>query len=164
MKEFPGIFSPEIMLKFPSGTGLPTFHAWVANQVGLEQILGLAGLLAPSFFEVGDYIVWNRRIAERLDLSPPRTRFGDDPETIERYFNLFNLEEFFFATNDEALDNLELVLAFGKVLEHFWSNELRAKFPGRKFRFEIANFLYDEEGLCFTFWQERPKRALRRRS
>jgi hypothetical protein len=45
MRVHRGSLPAEIMLKFPSGTAAETFPDWVANHVGLEQVLGLAGLL-----------------------------------------------------------------------------------------------------------------------
>lgn len=83
------------------------------------------------------------------------TSFGNDPRTVERYYNLVNLEEFFLAAADEAVERDDLIEAFGRVLEHFWGLALRTRFPDRVYGFEIARDLYAEEGLCLTFWRER---------
>ncbi|MBX3276134.1 MAG: hypothetical protein KF729_38130 [Sandaracinaceae bacterium] len=144
------------MQQFPSGTAAATFSDWVANHVGLEQVLGLAGFLAPEFVEVKGHTFWDRQVGEDLDkrqeLSTP---FGSDPVTIERYYNILNLGEFFLAAADQAVYQEDLVEAFGGVLQHFWSLALGTRFPERVYRFEVAHDLFDEEGLCFTFWQDR---------
>lgn len=61
MKTHEGLLPPTIMLRFPSGTAAKAFGDWVPNHVGLEQVLGLAGLLDPEFVEVEDLLFWNPR-------------------------------------------------------------------------------------------------------
>lgn len=149
-----GILQPDLMLKFPSGTAAQTFAEWVANHVGLEQLLGLAGFLSPEFFELDGHVFWDRYVAERLEgLGPLQTPFGNDSVTVERYFNTINLGEFFLASADDAVHQEDLLYAFGHVLQEFWSQALRVRFPDRQYQFEIATDLFKEEGLCFTFWR-----------
>lgn len=155
MKIHQGVLAAEIMLKFPSGTAVPTFSEWVANHVGLEQLLGLAGFLNPEFYEVRGHLLWDRHVSERLEEASPSTPFGDDPTTVERYFNTINLAEFFLLSADDAVHNEDLVAAFGQVLRNFWGTALRMRFPDREYCFEIAYNLFKEEGLCLTFWQKR---------
>lgn len=155
MKVHRGSLPAEIMLTFPSGTAASTFPEWVANHVGLEQTLGLAGFLDPEFYEVHGHLFWDRHAAERLEQTRPTTPFGDDPATVERYFNTINLAEFFLLAADEAVHRSDLVEAFGRILQHFWGTALRARFPERRYRLELAPDLFKEEGLCLTFWQER---------
>jgi hypothetical protein len=155
MKIHSGILATDIMSKFPSRTAAATFGDWVANHVGLEQVLGLAGFLAPEFIEVKGHLFWDRHVAEDMERASPCTPFGNSPETVERYFNMVNLAEFFLLAADDAVHRQELVESFGRVLQHFWSMALQAKFPDRVYRFEVAPNLFDEEGLCLTFWQER---------
>jgi hypothetical protein len=157
MRKGRGVLEPSLMSNFPSGTAAGTFSEWVANHVGLEQLLGLAGFLSPEFFEVEGHVFWDRYVAERLEQTRPlHTPFGDDPVTIERYFNTINLGEFFLASADEAVHQEQLLQAFGHVLREFWGHALRVHFPESEFRFEIAPDLFNEEGLCFTFWRVRP--------
>ncbi len=156
METHDGVLKPEIMQLFPSGTAAATFPNWVVNLAGLEQFLGVAGMLDPPFYEVKGLVVWDKHVAERLETSEPGTPFGDDPETVERYFNTINLWEFFLMGADEAIERDALVAAFGQVLRHFWGAALRTRFPDRTYRFEISDNLYNEEGPCLTFWQERP--------
>ncbi len=156
MKTYEGILPRAVMQQFPSGTAAATFGDWVANHVGLEQVLGLAGFLAPEFVEVRGYLLWDRHVGLDLDkLEEVRTSFGEDPETVERYHNTINLAEFFLGAADQAVHHEELVEEFGRVLQHFWSLALRARFPQRVYRVEIVHDLYDEEGACLTFWQDR---------
>lgn len=156
MNRIEGVVSPELMSRFPSGTEAQTFADWVANHVGLEQVLGLAGFLMPDFFEVGEYLFWDMHVAEKLNqLTSVWTPFGDDPSTVERYFNVINLGEFFLASADAAVYREDLLLAFGSVLQHYWGLALHIRFPESRFGFEIAHNLFDEEGVCFTFWQIR---------
>jgi hypothetical protein len=150
-----GNLTTDIMLKFPSESAAATFPEWVANHVGLEQLLGLAGFLDPDFYEVKGHLFWDRRIGERAGQIALVTPFGNDAATVERYFNTLNLAEFFLLAADEAVHRVELVEAFGRVLQHFWSMALKTRFPKRTYRFEIASDVFNEEGLCLTFWQER---------
>lgn len=144
------------MRQFPSGTAATTFGDWVANHVGLEQVLGVAGFLDPEFVEVQGHLFWDRHVGEDLaKLEALNTPFGSDPETVERYYNIVNLSEFFLAAADQAVDRNDLVEAFGRVLQRFWNFALRTRFPDRIYCFEVAQNLFDEEGLCFTFWQDR---------
>lgn len=160
MKTHQGIVTPALMRQFPSGTAAATFADWVANHVGLEQMLGVAGFLAPELVELKGCLFWDRHVAEKLESIEPSTPFGDDLETAERYYNIVNLAELFLASADEAVHRIELVVEFGRVLEHFWSAALKARFPGRVYRFEVSFDLFDEEGLCLTFWQDRDGGAL----
>lgn len=144
------------MQQFPSGTAAATFGDWVANHVGLEQVLGLAGFLAPEFVEVEGHLFWDRQVGEDLDkLEELSTPFGSDSETVERYYNTVNLGEFLLVAADQAVHREALVENFGRVLHHFWRLALSTRFPDRVYRFEVAQDLFDEEGLCLTFWQER---------
>ena len=149
------MLTPEIMKLFPSGTAAPTFPEWVANHAGLEQLLSIAGMLSPSFHEVKGHVVWDMHVADRLEKVVPGTPFGNDPETVERYFNTINLVDFVLMGADEALDKDALVEVFGAVLRHFWGIALKARFPDRNYCFELGNDLFDEEGACLTFWQDR---------
>ena len=153
MKPTKSVLPPEIMNHFPSGTGLPTFSQWVANLVALEQLIGVAGLLAPAFYEVGNYVFWDEAVAKSLDGKSASTPFGDDPESVERYYNVLNLEEFFLSSADSSLADEELVLAFGHVLQHFWGLALRVAFPERTFMFDVLRDPFDEDGICLTFSQ-----------
>jgi len=155
MKKHQGILASDIMLKFPSGTAVSAFPEWVANHVGLESVLGLAGFLDPEFFEVNGHVFWDQHVAERLAQVQISTPFGDDSTTVERYFNTINLAEFFLAAADAAVHCDDLIHAFGLVLQQFWSRALRERFPDHQYRFEIVHDLFQEEGLCLTFWRER---------
>ena len=148
-----GVLDPALMTLFPSGTAAPTFPEWVANHAGLEQVLGVAGMLSPTFHDVQGIVVWDKHVADRLRGVELGTPFGNDRKTVERYFNTLNLAEFFLMAADEAVDSDELLAAFGKVLEHFWTMALAIQFPERKFVFEQANGLFEEEGPCLTFCQ-----------
>lgn len=156
MKVYDGILPREIMQEFPSGTAAATFGDWVANHVGLEQVLGLAGFFAPEFVEVKGHVFWDRHVGEELEnLEQLSTPFGDDSETVERYYNIVNLGEFFLASADQAVRHEDLLEAFSCVLQHFWSLALGMRFPDRVYRFEVGHNLFDEDGLCLTFWRDR---------
>ncbi len=155
-KKHEGVLPTKIMQQFPSATAAATFGDWVANHVGLEQVLGLAGFFAPDFFEVKGHLFWDRHVGDDLTkVAESSTPFGSDAETVERYYNIVNLSELFLAAADLAVHQEDLVEAFGRVLEHFWSLALRTRFPDRVYRFELGRDLFDEEGLCLTFWQDR---------
>ena len=155
MKSYPGVLDPEIMMQFPSGTATPTFPVWIANFCGLESVLAVAGFLDPEFHEVGEHVFWDRHVAESLERRGIPSSFDGDPTTVERYYNVVNLAEFFLLSADAAVDHDGLVQAFGSVLQRFWSRALRERFPDRDYQFEISPALYKEEGLCLTFWRRR---------
>lgn len=62
MNTYDGILSIDIMQKFPSATAVPTFGEWVANHVGLEQVLGLVGFFSPEFVEVKGHLFWDGHV------------------------------------------------------------------------------------------------------
>ncbi|MBN8613446.1 MAG: hypothetical protein J0L92_22825 [Deltaproteobacteria bacterium] len=158
IKTHQGVLPREVLHQFPLRSP-PTTHGyaeWIPNFAGLEHVLGVAGLLDPDFHEVGEHVFWSRGVAEGFErVGVVGTRFGNDPVTVERYSNIVNLEEFFLAAADEAVDSDELLAWFAVVLERFWQRALRAHFPERRYLFEVTRNLYDEEGLCLTFWQDR---------
>jgi hypothetical protein len=156
MKEYSGILDPGIMSLFPSGTQTESFADWVANFAGLEQCLALGGMFWPSFFEINGLIFWDGDVARKIERDGPASRFGDDPVAVEKYWNIFNLIEFHLMAADGAQSEPQLVEAFGRLLQHFWSRALAERFPGRRFEFEIGENMFDEDGLCLTFWQVRP--------
>lgn len=156
MEMIDGLLRPTLMQRFPSRTAASSFGDWVANHAGLEQVLGVAGWLAPEFVEIEGHVFWDRESVGVL--GPERsltTPFGNDSKTIERYGNLLNLVEFFLAAADAAVAVPELVDAYGEVLTHFWGMALKLKFPDRRYCFAVESDLYDEMGPCFTFWQSR---------
>jgi hypothetical protein len=134
-----------VLHSLPSGSGQPTYPVWAANHVGLEQILGVAGFLDPEFYEVKGHVFWDWFVAERREeRSVITTPFGNDPRTVERYYNIVNLDEFFLLSFDEAVQTKSAIEIFGQVIEHFWGIALKMKFPERVYRFEIAPDLFDE--------------------
>lgn len=148
MQTHAGPLAPELMQHFPSRTAAAAFHDWLPNHVGLEQLLSVAGFLNPDFYEVSGFVFWHRHTAQQL--ARPEVELSTESE---RAANTINLVEFFLMAADEALESRELVESFGEVLRSFWGVALRLRFPDRRFRFELAEGLYGETGLCLTFWQ-----------
>ena len=156
ISESAGLLDRDLLLKFSTMPYAGTFSTWVGNCVRLWEVLGIAGFLSPDFFEVGEYLFWDLDVAERIAQTDPRVLpFGDDPCAFERHFNTINLARFFLTSGGKAVEQDELIHAFGRVLRHFWGLALRDRFPERRYEFEIAHGLRGEEGLCFTFWRVR---------
>ena len=153
MKVYKSNIDVRIMEYFPSKTAAATFPDWVANHAGLEQCIGVMGLLDPPFYEIRDMVFWNLHVADKLRSIEPTTPHGNDSETVEKYFNLFNVSEFFLMAATEAVDIEELVQSFGQSLKYFWAMALQKRLPEKSFEIELSDNLFDEEGLCLTFWQ-----------
>jgi hypothetical protein len=138
----------------PSDYPIKSFGNYVANCVPLQHVLAVAGLLIPEFVSLHDHVLLRQNLKDSdLEKTHFTTRFGADKRTVERYYNLTSIEEFFLLAADESSQYEHMLKTFAHVLEHFWGIALSDAFPNRRFEFEIANDLYDEEGLCITFWQ-----------
>jgi hypothetical protein len=155
VKEHRGILDRTIIEAFPSQRVTKAIPTWVANWAGLEECLAVASLLAPAFYEVENLIVWDVNVARKLERDGLISPFGNDPATLEKYWNIFNLAEFNLLEDIAAQEEPLSVEAFGRVIHHYWSRALVERFPDRWFEFEIRNAMFDEAGLCLTFWQVR---------
>ncbi len=155
MKKMKEILSGEVFGWYPNRYPFKSYVNSVANFVDINGVIAVAGLFSPEFIEYKDHIFLNENVDELLEkniIFP--CPFGGDKKTTERYYNLFNLEEFFILTADESSGDLRMVKKLGDLLLYFWSIKLKETFPNRRFRLEIAEDLYDEHGFCLTFWQE----------
>lgn len=155
MNEINKILTDEIFEWYPNKYPFKSFINSVANFVDITGVISVAGLFLPEFIEHDKCIFFKENVEKKINevkhISSP---YGDDPKAIERYRNLFNLDEFFLFAADDACDDIRLVKKFGELLEYFWSRRLKELYPDKSFKFELAEDLYDEDGLCLTFWQE----------
>ena len=150
------ILSEDIFDWYPNKYPSKSFIDSTMNFVDMNGVIAVAGLFIPEFIEYKDHIFLKENIEPRLEkdkIFPCPYGYVDKAE-VERYYNLFNLEEFFILTADETSRDLRMVKKLGGLLEYFWSRRLQELFPERKFNFEIKEDLYDEHGFCLTFWQE----------
>ena len=155
MDKIKEILNEEIFDWYPNKYPSKSFIDSAMNLVDINSIIAVAGLFAPEFVELQGHIFLLDNVKVRIEkdevFSSP---YGKDKATIERYNNLFHLGEFFIVTASEASRDIRMLNKFGKLLIFFWSRRLKEIFPDKSFNFEIEYDLYDEDGLCLTFWQE----------
>ena len=150
-----GLLDPEKITSYFSGYPIPSYANYVANKVGLEGVLAVAGLLSPAFVEYDNAIFLAENCSNLSEIDTLQEKYLSDPGFIERYINLTCLPEFFLLAANDACDDDHLLEEFGRILIHFWSLRLRQLFPDKTFEFELKEDLFDEEGLCLTFSQRR---------
>jgi len=156
MDEIKKILSENIFDWYPSNYPSKSFIDTAMNHVNINDLISVAGLLAPEFIEHEDHVFFKENVKtllEKKKIFPCPYGYKDKKE-IERYYNLFHLGEFFLATQNEASNDTRMLYKFGKLLIYFWRKRLKELFPNKSFSFEIEYDLYDEHGLCLTFWQE----------
>lgn len=152
-KEIKSFVDINLMDMFPSGYPNKNFFNYVSNKVGLEGFLAVSGILMPDLVENNGCIF----LAENYPVLNDgfNCRFGNDTKTLERYVNLFCLSDFYLLSADEAAFDSTLLLNQANIIKQFWTLYFEHKFPDRKFVVEVfQNGLYDEDGICITFWQE----------
>jgi hypothetical protein len=140
----------ELIDRFQSGYPNKSYFNYVANNVTIEKVIAVAGLLAPDIIEVDGKIF----IKENYPMLKGRLncRFGNDKKTLERYVNLFCLSDFFMIAADEMSSQEFWLGELSIVIKLFWSRHLKEHFPTKVFDFEIhKDGLFDESGLCITF-------------
>ncbi len=156
MKKIEEILNGEVFDWYPNRYPFRSYINSVMNFVDMNGVISVAGLFSPRLIEYKNHVFLAKNVGNMLEKNTlfPCPCGNGDRKTTERYYNLFNLEEFFIETADETSDDLRMVKKFGNLLLYFWGIKLRESFPKRRFKFEIAEDLYDEHGFCITFWQE----------
>ncbi len=155
MYEIKKILSKDIFNWYPNNYPTKSFIESAMNCVDINGIMSVAGLLAPEFIEIEDHVFLYENVANSIEDSRAlKCSYGSDRKTVEQYNNLFHLGEFFIVTQNEASSDDRMLNKFGELLIYFWSRRLKELFPAREFSFKIDYDLYDEKGLCLTFWQE----------
>lgn len=147
MKKINSLVGVEFLSKFPSG--FPDeigYIGYISNLVNLEQFLACAAFLSPDFIEHRGSIFLARNVN---NLS---TRFGCDKKAVEQYNNMICLSDL-FQSKEGAYDD-ELIVKAGEVLMYYWKSRLEYAFPDKKFAFLLKEGLFDEDGLCITFFEE----------
>ena len=152
MKKYDGMIEPSLITKFTSG--YPEnggFHGYVSNCVGLEGLIACASFFSPEIIEHQNCVLLGINIDSNIDNIS--IAYGEDKESIEKYNNLICLTDFFLEAEDDDCFVEELMLTFGELLSNYWQKNLQNIFPNKKFEFILSNDLYDEEGLCLTFFE-----------
>ena len=155
MKKIQEILNEDVFEWYPNRYPFKSYINSVMNFVDMNGVIAVAGLFAPEFVEQKGHVFLKENIKTRLEknkLFP--CPLGKDKITTERYYNLFNLEEFFILTADETSSDLRMVKKLGGLLMYFWGRRLKELFPEKRFKFEMEEDLYNEHGFCITFWQE----------
>jgi hypothetical protein len=151
-KKIQSYVNTDLIDKFPSQYPNKSFFNYVANKVGLEGFLSVAGILAPSLTEKDNGIFLTENISMLNEQMT--TRFGSDIQTVERYVNLFCVSDFYLMASDEASCDQFLLLEFANVIQRSWQIYLQSIFPTKRFNVELSeNGLFDEDGICITFSQ-----------
>ncbi|MBU1007769.1 hypothetical protein KKA53_01685 [Candidatus Dependentiae bacterium] len=149
------ILNEDVFEWYPNRYPFKSYINSIMNFVDMNGVIAVAGLFVPKFIEQNGHIFLKENVKNRLEknkLFP--CPLGKDKRTTERYYNLFNLEEFFILTADESSSDIRMVKKLGELLVYFWSRRLKELFPEKQFLFEIKKNLYNEHGFCLTFWQE----------
>src|SRR5258706_7164123 len=132
-----------------------TLRDYITNQGTLEAAIASAALFWPAIVEdEGCFYLATRY--ERDDLESVRAHFANDKRRIENWVNGWALADFFRAqqfAGDPVLDDEELLGAFGRALQLFWSLRLKTLFPTRKFIVEVSDEIEGEDGLSITFYE-----------
>ncbi len=158
-----GDIDESILKLFKSDHKYGDFFTYILNEVSLEKCVAVLGILSPSFVELDDSVIlvtdaYNLDIAEIKKL---RAKFKLKYE-FERYVNNFSINQAFLVWEGEAEkafkvdlseDEYRLAMLFANQLKKFWLARLKEIFPDRTFEFEIGENLFDEWGICLTFWQ-----------
>ncbi|WP_444882866.1 hypothetical protein [Microbulbifer sp. PSTR4-B] len=152
MKILKGLVDASLLNKFPSGFPQESGYLnYVANCVGLEGILACAAVFSPEFVECDGMVFLSENV--KGGLAQISSRYGSTKEQLEKFNNLTCLSDFFLLAEDEACEDEYLMDEFGKVLIYYWRMRLAMKYPDRKFKFILEDDLFDEDGLCLTFFE-----------
>lgn len=152
MKTIDGLVESSILSRFPSGFPEENgYSGYVSNCVGLEGVLACAALFSPEFVEHDGAILLSSNVEHAV--ANISARFGSSKKEIEQYNNLVCLSEFFLQGGDEACEDDELMNKFGNTLIYYWKARLEFVFPTKSFEFLLKQGLFDEDGLCITFFE-----------
>jgi hypothetical protein len=152
MKTISGLVEPGILSRFPSGFPEENgYVGYVSNCVGLEGVLACAALFSPEFVEHDGAIFLSSNIEN--DVFNISTRFGSSKKEVEQYNNLVCISEFFLQAGDEACEDDELIKKFAETLIYYWKVRLEFVYPDKRFEFMLEEELFDEDGLCLTFFE-----------
>jgi len=153
MRVVEGVLKPSLLAKFPSGFPEGNgYENYVSNCVGLEGVLACAALFSPEFFDYEDMVFLSNNVEN--DAKNISSRNGSSKKELEEYNNLVCLSEFFLQAEDEACENEFLMLEFGRILIYYWQARLSSQFPNKDFKFILKSDLFDEDGLCITFYEK----------
>ena len=144
------LLNREIMKLFPSHTYISDhdFKDWVANNVTMEQTLGVCGFLFQKFCERDRLILRDIVLTQKFNYSQNK-RFRDK-KNVERYINLENISEFFLLSADASSEHPVLQVKLAEIIGFSWELTATKLFPSRRFESEVVQNLYDESGVCVT--------------
>ncbi|MBJ9978335.1 hypothetical protein IAE35_23195 [Pseudomonas sp. S75] len=173
MKIYQGNISKDSLSLFASDIGSGEFFSYVGNLVSLEQAISVLGLLSPDFIEVSDHVFWlpnahqydpqKFHLTGLVETESSVLELSTSPRDIERYRNIFSVNQFFSKWEDAtgrpvfkvglSEEDYRLCHLFAEEITKHWRRALSDAFPEKGFQFEIADDLLDEYGVCLTFWQ-----------
>jgi hypothetical protein len=152
MEKRNGLLELKLLDTFSSGFPVENgYFGYISSCVGLEGTLACAAFFAPELIEYEGAILLASNIDN--DVGNISTRFGSSKKQIEQYNNLVCLSEFFAFSEGESTDDDLLMDEFGKVIVHYWTNHLKQVYPGKLFEFLLDENLFDEDGLCVSFFE-----------
>lgn len=152
MKTVSGLVESRILSRFPSGFPEESgYFSYVSNCVGLEGVLACSALFSPEFTEYNGAIFLSCNIENNV--TNISTRFGSSKKEVEKYNNLVCLSEFFLLAEDDACEDEQLMKKFAESLIYYWKSRLKFVYQDKNFEFVLEEDLFDEEGLCLTFFE-----------
>lgn len=173
MKIYNGSISKDSLSLFASDVGFGEFFSYVGSFVSLEQAISVLGLLSPDFIEVDGHVFWlpdakqydpkKIHLIGLVDTESGVLEQSEFRRDVERYRNLFSINQFFSRWEDTSgrpvfkvglsEEDYRLCHLFAGQIAKYWKRSLSDAFPEKVFQFEIADDLLDEYGVCLTFWQ-----------
>jgi hypothetical protein len=140
------------LTKFKGGYPVPSFFSYVAHFINIEDILAVAGILGPDFVEYNDGIYLKEHVCSEQGIHLAE-HYGKSLAELEQYNNLFCVSDFFTYGGGDLLEAPGFIDELGRIMKIFWGQRLEQLYPKRCFEFRLEDDLFDEDGLCLTFYQ-----------
>lgn len=122
-----------------------SFNWWsyVNMKSDLQTALGFAKLFYPEVVEIEDCLILKDRYSHEL-YNQWKSK-SNDKTTIEKMMNLYQINDFFHINRNQDEDEESQQIAFGKVLQHFWEQSFKERFPNRIIKAKV----FEEYGDLF---------------
>lgn len=120
-----------------------SWWSYVNMKSDLQTALAFAKFFYPEVIEVDNCLILKDRYFPEL-YHQWKSR-EDDKTTIEKMMNLYELKDFFHINRNEDEDELHQLKELGDVLQHFWTQCLKERYPEK----QMAVKVFEEYGELF---------------
>lgn len=127
------------------------FNWWsyVNMKSDLQTALGFAKFFYPEIIEIDNCFILKDRFSDEI-YKQWKSNLESKTE-IEKMMNLYEVKDFFHINRNEDENLEDQIATLGKVLQHFWSQSFKERYPLRKIKVD----LFDEYGEKFiTVYEE----------